>query len=329
MITAILHVAYPDRYGVVNNTLKPAMARVGLWPRHASQNSLSDTFLAVNPIFLELASRLEIDLWTLDYLWWYLAPPSADPSMVEGAWEPQQANSPETDRDSCARSGSQTLRFVSSSFTLPSGLSLSLEEAESRLERFAREEYVYYDAIADLVPFRVEPIDVLATIAMNSRVKDAASVRSVHRGLAGRCDSLLPRIPVDADLTTYDPQLNQFRDLIHAAIQSPGVMIPVATKVLHRKRPNYIPMIDSFVIKYYATAMKQPAWIEQSQFKATAAAVAVEIAKAFREDLRHAMPHIAALRTNLANAGFDLTPVRILEVLIWTQIEPNGYYRTG
>ena len=23
------------------------------------------------------------------------------------------------------------------------------------------------------------------------------------------------------------------------------------------------------------------------------------------------------------------SPVRILEVLIWTQIEPNGYYRTG
>jgi hypothetical protein len=99
--------------------------------------------------------------------------------------------------------------------------------------------------------------------------------------------------------------------------------------VLHRKRRNYIPMIDSFVIKSYATALKQPAWIEQSQFKATAAAVAVEIAKASREDLRHAMPHLAALRTNLANAGFDLTPVCILEVLIWTQIEPNGYYRTG
>jgi hypothetical protein len=59
-----------------------------------------------------------------------------------------------------------------------------------------------------------------------------------------------------------------------------------------------------------------------------AAEVAVEVLKAFREDLRHAYTGIASLRTSLANAGFDLTPVRILEVLVWTETEPKGYYRT-
>jgi hypothetical protein len=88
-------------------------------------------------------------------------------------------------------------------------------------------------------------------------------------------------------------------------------------------------MLDNVLINHYATAMKQPGWIGKSQVKATAADVAVDVVRAFCEDLRHAMPLIASVRTGLADAGFDLTPVRILEVLIWTQIEPSGYYRTG
>jgi hypothetical protein len=218
---------------------------------------------------------------------------------------------------------------LSVSINLTSGLSFSLAEAESRLKQFCREEYAYYDAIVDLVPSRVEPIDVLATVSVNSGVKEAARIRSVHRGLADRCDMLLPKIPFDADLMIFDPQLRQFRELLHAAVQTRHVLVPVATKVLHRKRRNYIPMLDNVMINHYAAAMNQPRWFGKSQSKATAAAVAVEATKAFREDLRHAMPHIAVIRTSLASAGFDLTPVRILEVLIWTQIEPNGYYRTG
>jgi hypothetical protein len=49
--------------------------------------------------------------------------------------------------------------------------------------------------------------------------------------------------------------------------------------------------------------------------------------KAFREDLRHAYTRLIALRASLANAGFDLTPVRILEILVWTETESSGYYR--
>jgi hypothetical protein len=215
---------------------------------------------------------------------------------------------------------------------LASGLTLSFAEAESQLQRFCREEFAYYDAIVDRVPNRIEPIDVLATVAMNAFINPKTSlaglVRSIHRELAGRCDSLLARIPISADLLTSDPLLTEFRNLVHAAVQTPGVLVAVATKVLHRKRRNYIPMLDSIVVKHYATAMKRLDWIEKGQSKSSAADVAVEVLKAFREDLRQALPQINALRTSLANAGYELTPVRILEVLIWIEREPNGYYRT-
>ncbi len=215
----------------------------------------------------------------------------------------------------------------SPSFRLPNGLSFSVAEAQSRLERFCQEEFDYYDAFLDQAPFRIDPIDVIVTKSMNSRVNEADRIRFVHRALVERCNPLLPAIPVDADLMTYDPDLTNLRRLIHAAVQTPGVKVAVATKVLYRKRRNYIPMIDSYFIKHYGRLLSRPDWYEMSQFPATAAEVAVEVTRAFREDLRHAMPFIQSLRRNLTTTGFDLSPVRILDVLIWTQIEPNGYYR--
>lgn len=215
------------------------------------------------------------------------------------------------------------------SFSVPSGLTFSLEEAESRLLRFCREEYIYYDGIADQAPARIEPIDVLATVSVNSFVNSAVLIRNVDRALASRCDSLLGKIPVNADLMSYDSQLAEFQRLIHAAVQAPQVLVAVATKVLHRKRRNFIVMIDSVFTSHYAKAMKHPEWVEKSQIKARAAEVAVEIMRAFREDLRFAYTRLVGLQAALANAGYELTPVRILEILMWTETEPNAYYRTG
>ena len=66
---------------------------------------------------------------------------------------------------------------------------------------------------------------------------------------------------------------------------------------------------------------------EQTRQKQHAASVAVEVLKAFREDLRHCHAAIAPLRSSLADAGYALTPVRILEILLWTETERQGYYR--
>jgi hypothetical protein len=325
-ITAVLHVVYPDRYGVFNETLKKAMEKLGIWPSNLPEGSFADQYLAVNPIQLKLARDLGIDLWTFDYLWWYVAP-RTPPRPTNTELVAKHGGGAIDRKRPRIVVGPRKDTLDAPSFSVPSGLAFSLAEAESRLMRFCREEHIYYDGIADRMPARIEPIDVLATVAVNSFVNNAVSIRNVHRGLARRCESLLAKIPVDADLMSYDGPLTEFRQLIHAAVQAPQVLVAVATKVLHRKRRNFIVMIDSVLIKHYATAMKHPEWIEKSQIKASAAEVAVEVMKAFREDLRHAYTRLIALRASLANAGFDLTPVRILEILVWTETESSGYYR--
>ncbi len=46
-----------------------------------------------------------------------------------------------------------------------------------------------------------------------------------------------------------------------------------------------------------------------------------------REGLPAARPQLEALASSLGAAGHQLTLVRLLEMLIWIQTEPRGYYR--
>lgn len=70
VITPILLVVYPDRYGVLNQVAESAMRELGLWPDIERGADFAIRYVAVNNVLQELAQELEIDLWTLDALWW-------------------------------------------------------------------------------------------------------------------------------------------------------------------------------------------------------------------------------------------------------------------
>ncbi len=203
---------------------------------------------------------------------------------------------------------------------------LSIERAEERLSAFCAEEYAYYDAVASIEPDQIDPMDVLVTVAVNSFVNSADRVRSVHRGLSQACDLILQEIPEDADLAAPDVDLEVVEQLLSAACRVKWVLVPVATKVLHRKRRRLIPMLDSVLIEYYrATGVDvSSAALEDGNRAGTAA---MPILAAFRTDLVAAMPDLIDLQGTLASQGFHLSTLRILEVLLWLQTEPRGYYR--
>lgn len=204
---------------------------------------------------------------------------------------------------------------------LPSGPLVS--DPTGRMLRFCQEEYAYYDALPSGDPDRIEPLDVLAAVAVNGFFNaNATTIRMVHRGLAGACDPLLPAIPHDADLLIAHSIITDLTVLLRVAVAVPRVLIPVATKVLHRKRPALIPMLDNVVLAHYLGRLP-PA----TQDKTRAAGVAVEVLGKFRDDLAAVHSEVDAVTADLAAAGFELTPVRVLEVLLWTEVEDRGYYR--
>ncbi len=210
--------------------------------------------------------------------------------------------------------------------TLPSGLTFT--DPVGRLVAFCAEEYDYYDAIPSGDPDHIDALDVLATVSMNSFVNTADRVRSVHRGLAAACDPILATIPEDADLLDPEVDLDALERLLDAACQVRWVLVPVATKVLHRKRRRLIPMLDGVVNRHYIAATGQPlgAALEDGRRAAGAAKVILE---AFRADLRVVEGPLRDVQPELAGAGYPLSLVRILELLVWTEVEPQGYYRSA
>ena len=206
---------------------------------------------------------------------------------------------------------------------LQSGLNVS--NPGRRLLQFCENEYAYYDGIPSGDPNRVEPLDVLVTVSMNSFINTAPLVRDIHRGLAEQCNQILGDIPEDADLLSPVPPLEIVHRLLHAAVQVPDVLIARATKVLHRKRRSLIPMLDSVLLSHYLKLLQRK---DETQEKSKAADAAMDVLWAFRNDLMDARPQLEALSQSL-RPKFTMTPLRILEVLVWTEKEGSqpGYYR--
>jgi hypothetical protein len=205
---------------------------------------------------------------------------------------------------------------------LPSGC--RIDDPLDRMLQFCREEFPYYDGLPQGHPDRIEPLDVLATVSVNGLYSaNAARVRAIHRGLASSCNATLADIDPNVGLLEVEDSLTSVRNLLHRAVSVPQVLIPVATKVLHRKRPKLIPMLDNVVLEHYLGNPLPPA----TQDKARATSVAIQALKVFRTDLAAVSPAIDSVIAGLVQEDCVLTRVRVLEVSLWTEAEDRGYYR--
>lgn len=73
--TAVLTVAYPNRYGVWNNTSEAVLRQVGLWPEFGWGVDIGKRYAKINDLLTRLAADLEMDFWTLDAFWWFVLTP--------------------------------------------------------------------------------------------------------------------------------------------------------------------------------------------------------------------------------------------------------------
>lgn len=67
--TAVLQVAYPDKYGVWNNVSDAGLEKLGVLPPKIRGEKIGARYARVNQVLLKLSRALGIDLWTLDTLW--------------------------------------------------------------------------------------------------------------------------------------------------------------------------------------------------------------------------------------------------------------------
>ena len=89
-----------------------------------------------------------------------------------------------------------------------------------------------------------------------------------------------------------------------------GIGLSKVTKTLHPKRPALIPMLDSIVQAY----LERDDLSGSEPFAERAAA----LVRSYKGDLDHNRGPLRGLERELARRGYQLTQVRILDILIWS-----------
>jgi len=91
--TALLHVVFPDKYGVWNQTSESAIKELEIWPRFDRGTTLGARYIVLNDLLKQTAAELGIDLWALDALWWSVLvknPKSETPPPTDDNDDPEQ-----------------------------------------------------------------------------------------------------------------------------------------------------------------------------------------------------------------------------------------------
>jgi Family of unknown function (DUF6308) len=91
-----------------------------------------------------------------------------------------------------------------------------------------------------------------------------------------------------------------------------GVGFSKMTKTLHKKRPALIPMLDSFVQEYLTRDLPRTSSPASFGERATA------LVRSYKHDLDRNRSALQEIQRALAERGYQLTEVRILDLLIWS-----------
>jgi hypothetical protein len=179
--------------------------------------------------------------------------------------------------------------------------------------------YDLYDGYPPQPGNDLSPTEIFLSVGINSRVVLNDACRFLARREQAR--PLLARIPDGTRLEdASDDQLDAAGELIALLEQARWLALGKVTKVLHKKRPAFIPVIDSvvgdFLWKNFPWAIRRTSGPR-------------DVLAQLRTLLMILRPRLGVIQHNVAAQGFCLTSVRILDYLIWLgwreQVDKFGF----
>ena len=140
---------------------------------------------------------------------------------------------------------------------------------------------------------RISAAEIAAVLERRPAIERALRAIAPQASLAGAADSV--------------PWL-ALRQLFDAFADIRGVGFAKMTKALHPKRPALIPLLDSIVQKYLTG--------DDPGAQARFAERAIGLVRGYKRDLDRNRAVLRAARQQLATRNYELTEVRILDLLI-------------
>ncbi len=196
-----------------------------------------------------------------------------------------------------------------------------LDHAPNRLHRyFADGWYDLYDGVVVAQDAQLTVCDLVLSVTLNSQLDTRNKVWHVWRQRA-EVEQILARIPVDVSLQSATLPWDDLHALFAAFCGIRYAAEAVTTKVLHKKRPQLIPIYDRVLGEFFRPQIEPRIWRQGG------APFLITYMRLFRDLLVVHEREIAELTQFVTDAGWPVTPVRVLDVLLWMEMEPSGYYR--
>jgi hypothetical protein len=166
----------------------------------------------------------------------------------------------------------------------------------------------------DLAPVKQDNVLTEADI----RVANAMIARMSPRVIAGIyarapvINAALAKIPASATLTAPADAIpwERLKELIQAMQGIPEVKLARQTKVLHKKRPALIPILDSVLETYLRR-------VDRLRRTSDPAHDTVELIRSYKRELEATLEPLGALQIELRRRDIDLTECRLLDLFLW------------
>ena len=193
-----------------------------------------------------------------------------------------------------------------------------LNDAPNRLQRyFTQGSWDIYDGVEVANDANLTVCDIVLSAGLNSRInRNKLWQIWQHKQ---QIENHLNNIPNDITLEAEHIPWDELADLFDSFCQIKFVKEATTTKILHKKRPNLIPVCDSVLYTHFKSQLRE-VWNRGG------GVFIVKFMQLFREILLTHRPEIYSLCEFTKEEGWPVTPVRLLEVLIWIEDEPNGEY---
>ncbi|HVF18667.1 MAG TPA: DUF6308 family protein [Mycobacteriales bacterium] len=188
------------------------------------------------------------------------------------------------------------------------------------LDRTAGYAWPSYDELVTNSSPELVDSDLLAPVLMGVHLDLArfTLLRAMLPDLQTALAALPPTALQDTDDAGVELVAQCFADLDHPRYAEQRVRGTILSKVLHRKRPDLVPLYDSRIWTAYTATGAVPrsgrrTWVEFMTL----------LCAQMREELRAEREEMNRLVGVAAGAGATLTPLRLLDILVWMSAEPH------
>ena len=149
-------------------------------------------------------------------------------------------------------------------------------------------------------------------IANRMQARIPTTVQKSILDKSNEIERALKSIPPESDLIDWH-KWDGLTQLFRIFTEINGVKLARATKILHKKRPQLIPILDS-VIQKYVREVPNDSSLETEDY----AKFATSCCKIIQNDLKNNHNALSTIRIYVRETdGIELTRLRILDILLW------------